>query len=65
MKFITELSHLFGVKNDTEKNNDCTDFPTKPCKLCGSTSNPQWKGVCNRDCDPLGILSKEKECSNT
>lgn len=38
--------------NDPDFNTDSTDFPTKPCNHCGSTSNPQWKGVCNKDCCP-------------
>jgi hypothetical protein len=57
MKIITELSALFGIANDPNgENNDCTDFPTRPCKLCGRKDRPQWKGECNVDCDPLGIL---------
>jgi hypothetical protein len=60
MKAITELSSFFGVPNDQlGENNDCTDFPNKPCKTCGSTSRPQWRGTCNYDCDPLGILAQQ------
>jgi hypothetical protein len=59
MRTITEFSHLFGIENDPKgENNDCTDFPKRPCKFCGRTDRPQWKGVCNIDCDPTGELSK-------
>lgn len=50
--FITELSSLFGIPNDPNgENNDCTDFPTRPCKICGRKDRPQWKGECNVGCE--------------
>lgn len=39
-------------ENDSDYNIDTTDFPKRPCNTCGSTSNPQYKGVCNKDCIP-------------
>lgn len=47
-----KISYGKDVRDESELNTDTTDFPTKPCNICGSTSNPQWKGECNKDCIP-------------
>lgn len=52
MNAITEFSRLFGIENGPEENNDCTDFPTRPCKVCGRSDRPQWRGECNVGCEP-------------
>lgn len=51
MKVITVFNELFGLKRNTdeEPNNDCTDFPTRPCRQCGKMDRPQWEGICNDD----------------
>jgi hypothetical protein len=25
----------------------CSDFPSKPCRICGKKDRPQWRGICN------------------
>lgn len=47
LRVVTEFSALLGVKNDTDENHDCTDFPKRPCRNCGATDRPQYDGVCN------------------
>lgn len=31
------------------ENQDTTEFPTKPCRICGKKDRPQYKGICNDD----------------
>ena len=48
IEIITELSEELGVKNDIPgENHDCTDFPARPCRICGKTDRPQYDGICN------------------
>lgn len=62
MRIVTEFSEMFGIPNGADENNDCTDFPTRPCKQCGRKARPQWRGVCNDgSCDHF---DNEKEIIN-
>lgn len=47
-----KISYGNDIRDETDMNTDTTDFPTKPCNFCGSTSDPQFEGTCNRDCCP-------------
>ncbi len=50
---IVQAARVSYGNDNVEMNTDTTDFPTKPCNFCGSTSEPQYKGTCNRDCSPV------------
>jgi thymidylate synthase len=41
------LSVCFSIRKGV--NTDTTDFPSKPCNVCGSKDRPQFKGTCNDD----------------
>ena len=47
IQIITEFSEMFGITNSLTENHDCTDFPQRPCRICGKKDRPQYDGICN------------------